>query len=94
MYGLACDNVESYELVTASGMIINVSENSFSDLYWALRGGGNNFGLVTECTLQRVSRRTSTNYANLQSTLRLSPEHPKCGAARAPISTTPTPVNN
>lgn len=47
-YGLACDNVLSYEVVTASGMIINVSESSFPDLYWALRGGGNNFGIVTK----------------------------------------------
>ncbi|KAH7378393.1 hypothetical protein DE146DRAFT_626531 [Phaeosphaeria sp. MPI-PUGE-AT-0046c] len=46
-YGLACDNIASYDIVTASGRIINVSENSHPDLYWALRGGGNNFGIVT-----------------------------------------------
>ncbi|KAH3940607.1 hypothetical protein HBH70_025790 [Parastagonospora nodorum] len=46
-YGLACDNVASYDLVTASGKIINVSPQSYADLYWALRGGGNNFGIVT-----------------------------------------------
>ncbi|KAF2030479.1 hypothetical protein EK21DRAFT_100359 [Setomelanomma holmii] len=43
--GLACDNIVSYELVTASGVSINVSEKSLPDLYWALRGGGNNFGI-------------------------------------------------
>lgn len=47
-YGWACDNVDSYEVVTASGIIINVSQKTFPDLYWALRGGGNNFGVVTK----------------------------------------------
>lgn len=46
-YGWACDNVASYEVVTASGVIVNASTTSFPDLYWALRGGGNNFGIVT-----------------------------------------------
>jgi FAD/FMN-containing dehydrogenase len=65
MYGLACDNVESYELVTASGVIINVSQNKFPDLYWALRGGGNNFGLVTQCMWHQLSIciRINANYA-------------------------------
>jgi hypothetical protein len=56
MYGLACDNVESYELVTASGLILTVSESAFPDLYWALRGGGNNFGLVTQFNVAAVPR--------------------------------------
>jgi FAD/FMN-containing dehydrogenase len=49
--GWACDNVASYEVVTASGAIINASPNAFPDLYWALRGGGNNFGIVTNFKL-------------------------------------------
>ncbi|KAJ8113339.1 hypothetical protein OPT61_g4507 [Boeremia exigua] len=53
-YGLACDNVLSYEVVTASGIIINVSQTSFPDLYWALRGGGNNFGIVTQFNVQTI----------------------------------------
>ncbi len=53
-YGLACDNVLSYEVVTASGVIINVSQTSFPDLYWALRGGGNNFGIVTQFNVQAI----------------------------------------
>jgi FAD/FMN-containing dehydrogenase len=56
MYGLACDNVESYELVTASGLILTVSEKAFPDLYWALRGGGNNFGLVTQFNVAAIPR--------------------------------------
>lgn len=49
--GWACDNVASYEVVTASGIPITVSATSYSDLYWALRGGGNNFGVVTNFKL-------------------------------------------
>jgi FAD/FMN-containing dehydrogenase len=45
-YGLACDNIASYEVVTASGKIVVASEKEYPDLYWALRGGGNNFGIV------------------------------------------------
>ena len=37
----------SYEVVTAAGLIVTASAKSFTDLYWALRGGGNNFGIVT-----------------------------------------------
>ncbi|CAG8058291.1 unnamed protein product [Penicillium olsonii] len=51
LYGWACDNVESFEVVTASGLILTVSEKLYPELYWALRGGGNNFGLVTKYNL-------------------------------------------
>ncbi|OAG24666.1 FAD-binding domain-containing protein [Alternaria alternata] len=51
-YGWACDNVASYEVVTASGCIIEVSQKSYPDLYWALRGGGNNLALVTKFNLE------------------------------------------
>ncbi|ROW14174.1 hypothetical protein VPNG_04282 [Cytospora leucostoma] len=46
-YGFACDNIANYEVVTASGEILNANETSHPNLYWALRGGGNNFGVVT-----------------------------------------------
>jgi hypothetical protein len=52
--GWACDNVESYEVVAASGIILTVTPTSFTDLYWALRGGGNNFGLVTSFKLRTL----------------------------------------
>lgn len=54
IYGWACDNVASYDVVTASGTIVNASPTQFPDLYWALRGGGNNFGLVVNFNLKTV----------------------------------------
>ncbi|KAH9885516.1 FAD-binding domain-containing protein [Xylariomycetidae sp. FL2044] len=49
-HGWACDNVVNYELVTASGEILDVDAVTHPDLYWALRGGGGNFGVVTRFT--------------------------------------------
>ncbi|KAH8816925.1 hypothetical protein F5884DRAFT_748400 [Xylogone sp. PMI_703] len=50
-FGWACDNVVNYEVVLADGSIKDVNEQSYPDLYFALRGGGNNFGIVTRFDL-------------------------------------------
>jgi len=47
-YGWACDNVESMQMVTADGRIVRASAKENSDLFWGLRGGGGNFGVVTD----------------------------------------------
>jgi hypothetical protein len=47
-FGLAIDNLASAELVTADGAIRRVSDDENADLYWAIRGGGGNFGVVSE----------------------------------------------
>ncbi|OBT75586.1 hypothetical protein VF21_05877 [Pseudogymnoascus sp. 05NY08] len=50
-YGWACDNVNTYQIVLADGSIREVTPSSLPDLYFALRGGGNNFGIVTRFDL-------------------------------------------
>jgi len=47
-FGLSCDNVEGFELVTADGSVVRCNSGDNTDLFWALRGGGGNFGVVTE----------------------------------------------
>jgi hypothetical protein len=47
-FGLSCDNVEGFTLVTADSSLVRANSKENPDLFWALRGGGGNFGVVTE----------------------------------------------
>ncbi len=57
-YGLAADNLLAVELVTADGEMLQVDAGSHPDLFWALRGGGGNFGVATSFTYRLHPLRT------------------------------------
>ncbi|WP_197320415.1 FAD-binding oxidoreductase [Saccharomonospora sp. NB11] len=51
-FGLACDNLLAVDLVTAAGQRLHVDEESTPDLFWAVHGGGGNFGVATSLTFE------------------------------------------
>ncbi|KAF2122727.1 FAD binding domain protein [Lophiotrema nucula] len=52
LYGWACDTVANFELVTAAGQVLDVNQHSYPDIFWALRGAGSNFGIVTRFDME------------------------------------------
>jgi FAD/FMN-containing dehydrogenase len=65
MHGLACDNVVSFTIVTADGDVVRASADQHPDLFWGLRGGGGNFGIVVEFEFQLHPVGTRTLVAEL-----------------------------
>jgi FAD/FMN-containing dehydrogenase len=69
-YGWALDNVYEYEVVLANGTITTASETQNSNLFFALRGGGNSFGIVTAFTVRTFAQgavsTTRTTYSSNQ----------------------------
>src|SRR4051795_1697048 len=59
-FGLASDNLQAVELVTAAGDVLEVDAASQPDLFWALRGGGGNFGIATSLTYRLHPLQTVT----------------------------------
>ncbi|KAI4226686.1 MAG: hypothetical protein L6R36_002999 [Xanthoria steineri] len=53
-YGLAADNVKNFEIILSDGTLKNANADSNPDLYWALKGGGANFGIVTRFDLYTI----------------------------------------
>lgn len=61
-YGMISDNIVKLNVVLADGSAITVSENSHSDLLWAMKGAGHNFGIVTSFELKIYPRLVDTWY--------------------------------
>lgn len=63
LHGMIADQLLSLRVVTANGSLVTTSESENADLFWAMKGAGNSFGIVTEATY-RVFDLTSQHVVN------------------------------
>ena len=61
-HGLTCDSLRAAEVVLAEGDLVECDENRNPDLFWALRGGGGNFGVVTSLVFQTMPAMEATTF--------------------------------
>lgn len=59
-YGLAIDNLRAVDIVTANGEVVHASEDEHPDLFWALRGGGGNFGWARHSSSTATKKRLNS----------------------------------
>ncbi|KAI9804208.1 MAG: hypothetical protein M1825_001610 [Sarcosagium campestre] len=64
-HGLGCDNLVKATVVLADGSICSVSDGKNAELFWAIRGGGSNFGVVTDLTFRAHEQRNGVFYGTL-----------------------------
>lgn len=60
LYGLISDNIVNLNVVLANGTAVRVNETSYTDLFWAMKGAGHNFGIVTSFQLRIYPRQIDT----------------------------------
>lgn len=73
-HGFGVDNLISLRVVTASGSIVTASAKENPDLFWAMRGAGPNFGIVTSATMNAISAPSSTDRTAWIMALTFSPD--------------------
>jgi FAD/FMN-containing dehydrogenase len=64
LHGMVIDLLQSVNIVTADGRLLTASGTENSDLFWAIRGAGHNFGIVTSATFTTPSLRNNGQYLN------------------------------
>ncbi|MDE0876656.1 MAG: FAD-binding protein, partial [Porticoccaceae bacterium] len=81
-YGLTLDNIKSIQIVTADGQLRYADENENADLFWGVRGGGGNFGIVTMFEFQLhpmnkhvVGGRITFDFSQVKQLLKFHAEH-------------------